>query len=163
MPTSLQRATLLGLIASLTLTTPARAGFPWISVELPANPYSNATRGAYCLVRVYHHGNAAFFPLEGTAEGLVNGERRSVPLELTSTAEPGVYALKYQPESRGTWLLVIQTTDRNLAATVLITIGRDGNIAAVKVPTREGQGYVAPRALDAGEVDALLNAEVASR
>src|SRR5207245_3417023 len=88
--------------------TPALAGPPWISIELPANPFDAATRGAFLVVHAFHHGTAVSFPIEGTAEGLVSGERRSIKLEFTRTGQDGAYALRKQWPSEGTWTLVIR-------------------------------------------------------
>jgi hypothetical protein len=46
-----------------------------------------------------------------TAVGVVNGERRSIPLELKPLGEPGVYALSQQWPKEGKW--VIQFVGRN--------------------------------------------------
>ena len=63
--------------ATPTVTT-AVAGPPWISIEYPVNPYDRTTKDAFLLVHAFHHGNATDFPVNGTAEGLVNGQRRSL-------------------------------------------------------------------------------------
>jgi len=65
-------------VLSALLAAPALAGPPWISIELPANPYDQATRGAFLLVHAFHHGQPVGYLLTGTAEGIVNGERRSI-------------------------------------------------------------------------------------
>src|SRR4051812_48780748 len=69
----------------------AAAGPAWISIETPVNPYDASTRGAYLVVHAYHHGDPSSNPVSGTAEGLVNGERRSVALEFTPTSRPSAY------------------------------------------------------------------------
>ena len=56
----MRRPLLVAAALTLLATTPAFAGPPWISIEIPANPYNSTTRGAFCLVRVYHHGDAAY-------------------------------------------------------------------------------------------------------
>ena len=45
----------------------------------------------------------------GTAEGLVDGQTRSVPLKLTRTAEPSVFAVEQQWPSEGRWVLTFRT------------------------------------------------------
>ncbi len=76
----MRRPLLLALALTLVAESPAFAGPPWISIEYPVNPYNSATRDAFCLVRVYHHGDVAYYPVEGRAEGLVDGGRRTVKL-----------------------------------------------------------------------------------
>src|SRR5882672_5817808 len=92
---------------ALPAGTFALAGPPWISIESPPNPFNSETRGALLVVRVYHHGEAAFYPVSGTAEGLQNGKRQSMKLEFGSTSTPGMYSLKFSRPSAGAWLLMI--------------------------------------------------------
>ncbi|HEX6058177.1 MAG TPA: hypothetical protein VFZ11_04085, partial [Gemmatimonadaceae bacterium] len=63
---------------------PATAGPPWISIEYPANPLDRTTKGAYLLVHAFHHGTPVGLPVRGTAEGLVNGARRTIALDFTA-------------------------------------------------------------------------------
>ena len=149
------------LLLTLALTAaaaPAEAGLPWISIEIPANPYNVSTRDAFCLVRVYHHGDAAYYPVQGTAEGLVNRERRSVPLVLTDAGMPGVYAVRYQPEATGSWMLVFRvgTEGEHGSATALVVLGQDGRIISTTVPTRRQGQYLMPERVTADAVDRLL-------
>src|SRR5437868_1676283 len=76
----LSRIRCFGLAAALSafLAAPALAGPPWISIELPVNPYDESTRGAFLLVHEFHHGTPVSYIVTGTAEGIVNGERRSI-------------------------------------------------------------------------------------
>ena len=88
-------------------TALAAFGPPWISIEYPVNPYDQATKDAYLVVHAFHHGTAMAVPVAGTAEGMVRGERKSVSLEFRATSRPGVYALKRQWPTEGTWTLVV--------------------------------------------------------
>src|SRR5690349_8672128 len=87
--------------------TMAFLGPPWLAIEPPPNPYDQASRDAYLLVHTFHHSTAVNFPVSGTAEGIVDGERRTVALEFGNTSRPGVYALRKQWPEKGTWTLVI--------------------------------------------------------
>src|SRR5438128_10562673 len=92
------------LIAAAALfgtTAFVSSGPAWISIEYPANPYDSASKGAFLLVHAFHHQTPVAFPVSGTAEGLVNGTRRTVSLEFQSTSRPGVYALHQQWASDG--------------------------------------------------------------
>jgi hypothetical protein len=152
--------------AALTLfaATPAFAGPPWISLEIPANPYNETTRGAFALVRVYHHGDVAYYPVSGKAEGLVNGARQSVDLNLVSTSIPGVYALRYEPKKEGAWLLVINLGQKSNGemgqATMLVQI-TNGEIGTAQVPTKMSKGYLVPDAVTPAQVDAMLRQQLA--
>jgi hypothetical protein len=159
----MSRSLIAAAALSLMISTPAFAGPPWISLEIPANPYNETTRGAFALVRVYHHGDVAYYPISGHAEGLVNGERRSVDLKLVSTSIPGVYALRYEPNKDGAWLLVISLGDKKHDmgdATMLVTL-RNGEVGSAQVPTRQRDGYLVPDSVTPAQIDALLRQQVA--
>jgi len=143
----------------------ARLGPPWISIEYPPSPYDRTTRDAYLLVHAFHHGTPAAFPVSGTAEGLVSGQRRSVRLAFTPTAQAGVYALRKQWPSDGAWALVISVAQGkgDLAATALVQIAENGQVGSVTVPTTRRDGWNIPRGVTAAEVEAALRARVASR
>src|SRR5256886_9752278 len=86
------------VIAALTLAK----GPPWISIELPVNPYDQSQRGTFLLVHSFHHGTAMGYIVTGTAEGIVKGERRTVKLEFTETARQGGCALRPTRPHQGT-------------------------------------------------------------
>lgn len=155
-------ARILCMAAALTLvlTSAAHAGPPWISVELPANPHHASTRNASLLVRAYHHSTSINAALTGTAEGIVDGQRVSLPLELRSTNQPGVFALTTPLPKGGTWIMAITLTASGTAtATALVTVDPRGRIVAVDVPsTRTRDGWMVPRRVDADDVDAALRA-----
>ena len=152
--------------ADLTLSAGehARLGPPWISIEYPANPHDPASRGAFLAVNTFHHGTPTDFTITGTAEGMVDGMRRSQKLEFRRTQRTGVYALHRQWPSEGTWVLVISThRSSDDGATALVSLGRDGAVASVEVPSRSQDGWTVPRAVTRAEVDALLARRVAAR
>ena len=105
----------------------AAVGAPWISMEMPANPMDATTRGAVMLVHVYHHEHPAGYRVTGTAEGIVDGERRSVDLAFEETSRPNVYALKQRWPDEGDWVLKIGIEQRALA-TLLVELGPDGGV-----------------------------------
>ncbi|MGH7568016.1 MAG: hypothetical protein ACREL9_03450 [Gemmatimonadales bacterium] len=151
------RAAGVAALISLLGAAPALAGPPWISIEYPVNPYDASMRGAFLLVHAFHHGTPRQFPIEGTAEGIVNGERRSVKLEFTATSRAGVYALKQLWPAEGTWTLVIRASQApNDAATAVVELAADGQIASVRVPTRREGGWTVPAAVSLGDIEAGL-------
>ncbi|MDB4889262.1 MAG: hypothetical protein JWL61_1117 [Gemmatimonadetes bacterium] len=136
----------------------AVAGPPWISIETPVNPYDATTKDAYLLVHAFHHGTPVAVPVSGTAEGIVNGERRSVKLEFTPTSRAGAFALRKQWGDAGIWTLVIAVHQHdNDAAQALVEVGADGEVTRIQVPTRVGErNYRFPRELSAQEIDSAL-------
>jgi hypothetical protein len=137
------------------------AGPPWISIEYPVNPFDRTTRGAHLLVHAYHHGTPIAIPVSGTAEGLVNGERRTITLRFETTSRTGVYALRKQWPSEGAWTLVIAVTQGNgdgAVAQALVELAANGAVASVHVPTRQHAEGAFPRRLTAQEIDAAVRA-----
>src|SRR2546422_10908968 len=161
----LTRMRSLGLAAGCAalLVSPALAkGPPCISIELPANPYDQATRGAFLLVHAFHHGQPVAYLLTGTAEGIVNGERRSIKLEFSETTRDGVYALKRMWPSDGVWTLVIKANQGpDDAATAGVELGPEGEGASIRVPVMQrGQGTV-PAPVAVAEVGCAPQARAA--
>jgi hypothetical protein len=141
-------------------TMPVLAGPPWISIEHPVNPYDATTRDAFLLVHAFHHGTPQNFPVSGTAEGMVDGQRRTVNLEFARTSRSGVYALKRQWDTKGEWTLVVtasQGPDDKVSA--VVELARGGNaVAAVAVPTRVQGIHRIPAAVSMSDVDGALRA-----
>jgi hypothetical protein len=146
---------------TLTAASPASRGAafgpPWISIEYPANPLDQSTRGAFLLVHAFHHGTPVQAPVRGTAEGIVNGERKSVALRFETTSRPGVYALRKQWNDGGVWSLVIAVNQgEDDQAQALVELGADGAITSVRVPTRREREWTIPRKITAQEIEESL-------
>ena len=152
------------LLTALALTagalvgtaTPAHAGPPWISIELPANPLDATTRGAYLLVHTFHHQVSLEQQLEGRAEGLVNGKRQTVKLTFTDTSRDFVRALRRTWSTEGVWVLVLTTGGAEHGATALVGIGADGRVHSIEVPSKIQDNWTIPQPVTPAEVDALL-------
>ena len=147
----------LALAAAALAAGPARLGPPWMSIEYPANPHDERTRGAYLVVNTYHHGTPTQYTLVGTAEGVVGGARRSAPLRFTATSRESAQALTRQWPTEGRWVLHIRLQqDEATEAAALVVIGADGTPARVTVPVRRDGPWSVPRAITAAEVTAAL-------
>jgi len=127
---------IVAAVAGLGWAADTAVGPPWISLEVPANPLDPTTRDAVMLVHVYHHEHPAGYRVNGVAEGLVDGERRSVPLRFTETSRPNVYALEQQWPAEGAWVLNIGIEQRALAS-LLVELGSEGGV-------RSGSYYEQP-------------------
>lgn len=167
-PRAVPRITMLAIIVAGVATLGANrtvnahaaavAGPPWISIETPVNPYDATTRDAFLLVRAFHHGTPTGFPVTGKAEGIVNGERRTIPLTFATTSQSGAYALKKQWGDAGVWTLVITVhQEKDDVAQALVELGADGEVARVQVPTRVGERNIRfPRQVSMQEVESGL-------
>lgn len=149
----------MATVLSAVIVTTAIAGPPWIAIEYPVNPHDPNTRGAFCTVRTYHHGELMSYDISGTAEGLVNGKRQSVRLDIRRLPQDGMYAVRWQKPAQGKWALVISTArDGHYMATALIDVDPRGRVASVSVPSNpiEGGRWQVPRKVAAAEVETLL-------
>ena len=158
------RGLAVAVLASAAVAGPALAkkGPPWISIELPANPYDETTRSAFLLVHAFHHGTAIGYIVTGTAEGIVNGERRSVKLEFADTKREGVFALKQTWPQQGTWTLVIKANQGpDDAATAVVDLGADGEVVAIRVPTMQRGRWTVPAPVAMSDIDAALRGRAA--
>jgi len=150
----LRRLALVPMLAAALVKWP-----PWLSIEAPVNPFDPDTRTAVLLVHtMVREGRTSVGDLAGSAEGLVRGARQSVPLRFEATSRPGVYAVRRQWPTDGTWLLRITLLR---STTALVTLAPTGDVAAVRVPTRTSGGQSLPRAVAMQEIDSVL--AVASR
>jgi hypothetical protein len=148
------------LVTALMLSafSTALAGPPWIAIEFPANPFDRASSDAFLTVRTYHHGEIVAKTVTGTAEGVVNGKRTSMKLDIRAGSQPGTYAVRWQRPAVGRWVLVINSgTEGVVDATAVVEISPTGNVANITVPTRAiANGWISPRPVASAEIDALL-------
>jgi hypothetical protein len=147
--------TLLATLFAVTAAAaPARAKWPpWLSIESPVNPFDGSTGGAVFLVHAAtHDGTPGIADVTASAEGLVAGARRSIALQLDATSRPGVFAVRRQWPSEGTWIVRVSLA----STTAIITLDRAGNVAGVRIPTTLAEGRPIPRAVVARDIDSTL-------
>jgi hypothetical protein len=155
---------LLAISALISTTAFASFGPPWISIETPANPYDAASRGAFLLVHAFHHGTPVSFPVSGTAEGILKGERKTISLALKPTSRPGVYALHKQWSDEGVWTLVLSVTQgegEGNTVSAVVELGTNGQVASVEVPTVVKGQWRVPVPVSMANVEAGLRARAA--
>jgi hypothetical protein len=154
-----RRFTLAALLLA-ALPASALAGPPWISIELPANPWEPTTRGAFLVVHAYHHGTPMASPISGTAEGMVNGQRKSIPLSFEKTSHAGIFALRNQWGNSGRWVLVITVSQgdhpQEDIAQAIVEISEKGTVTGVRVPTSSEHEGRFPRRATTAEIEAAL-------
>jgi len=159
-----RRLAVIGVLAASSFALAAAAptfGPPWISIETPPNPFDATSRGAFLVVHTYHHGEVVASGVSGSAEGIVSGSRRTIPLVFDTTTRRGSYALRKQWPTEGTWLLVINTGGRAQGVTALVDISSQGDVAGVRVPTRRSSdGWDLPQQVTARDIDAALETRV---
>jgi hypothetical protein len=88
--------------------------------------------------------------ISGTAEGIVKGARRSVPLKVDAMSRPGVYAVYQTWSAEGEWVVNLKGTCTSENAGAVIPIGPKGFV-------RESSKFF-PRPATAAEIEAALKA-----
>ena len=158
MRSKLLRSVAMVTALSLSAFSTASAGPPWIAIEYPANPFDRASRDAFLTVRTYHHGQIMAKTVTGTAEGVVDGKRQSMRLDIRPGSQAGTYVVHWQKPATGRWVLVINSGNQGIVdATAVVEIGANGAVAGITVPTRSyGNGWIGPRPVAAAEIDGLL-------
>lgn len=86
----------------------------------------------------------------GTAEGLVNGARRSVALKLVALSRPGVYAVDQNWPAEGEWVVSLKGRCADANAGAIVPIGPRGFI-------RESSRFF-PRPVTDSEIETSLKA-----
>lgn len=158
MRTKLLRSFALVTVLSVVAFSSAKAGPPWIAIEYPANPFDAASRDAFLTVRTYHHGQIMAKTVTGTAEGVVDGKRQTMRLDIQPGSRTGTYVVRWQKPASGRWVLVINSGNQGIVdATAVVEISASGGVAGIMVPTRSySGGWIGPRPVAASEIDALL-------
>ena len=126
------------LLAAARTPAPSFGG-PWISIEAPANPYDQTARGALMLVHTFHHGTKVNLPIVGKAEGLVDGERKSVALTLTKSTEIGTHSVRNEWGSKGTWTVLLTASQGDASIQAVAEITADGSVGKISVPSKNGR------------------------
>ena len=127
----------------------AMFGGPWISIESPANPYDEATRGSLFLVHTFHHGAKVDLPVTAKAEGIVDGQRKSVALTLSKASQAGTQGVRNQWGDKGTWMVLATASEHGGSVQAVVEINADGSVGKVSVPSTNGR----PRLLTVAEID----------
>lgn len=114
-------------IALLAIASPALAGGFQISVETPTGSSDPQLKDVVLIARTYGCHQPADAKLSATAEGFVDGNRKSLPLELHPIGS-GVYAIKQQWPSEGSWVLTLTGAYNGMISSALIELGANGKV-----------------------------------
>ena len=113
--------------AMLLASSPAFAGGFQLSVETPGGSADPQLRDVVLIARTYGCHQPADAKLSATAEGIVDGNRKSLPLEMRSIGS-GVYAIRQQWPSEGTWVLAIGGSYNGMQSSVIVELGPKGRV-----------------------------------
>jgi hypothetical protein len=148
------------VVATLVIFGCVATGFAGgfqLSVETPSATHQ--LKDAVLFVRTFGCHQPADAKLTATAEGIVNGERRSVPLELVYDST-GVYALRQQWPSEGSWVLSITGEYNSLISTLIVDLGPNGKVHSdtrLDAGSRKGiHARIMQRKPSTAEIDSAL-------
>jgi hypothetical protein len=122
---SLITAILAALLAAGGASIVFAGGFQ-LAVEVPNSPAGHS-KDAVLLVRTFGCMQPKDADVTATAEGIVNGNRQSVPLEMKLDAT-GVYELRQQWPAEGTWMLSLTGTYNGMTCTVFVELAANGKV-----------------------------------
>jgi hypothetical protein len=122
------RYAIASLALALALSSVALAGGFQLSVEAPASN-SPQLKDAALVVRTFGCMTPADAVLSATAEGLVNGKRTSLKLEMAQ-AGTGVYTIKQQWPLEGFWVIAINGEYKGMTSSMLVELGPGGKVHA---------------------------------
>ena len=127
--TSIKLGTYL-FVAIATLASVSFAGGFQLEIQAPTSN-EGEMKGAALLIRTYGCHQPWDADVTATAEGVVNGKRQSVKIELTRTSQ-GVYAVKQQWPLQGTWVVAITGQYNGITSSALVEMGPNGKVRITK-------------------------------
>ena len=133
-------AAILAIALGVSLTA---GGRPDLIVTIPTADKVALTVSGQC-VDVSKAGS-----IKAVAEGIVDGQRQTIPLTLTRTSSPNTYAVSRQWPSKGTWVISL-TFDSYVTVSTLVTLGPDGSYVGASVQNLR-------RAAQAADIAKALN------
>jgi hypothetical protein len=116
-----------GLALLLTFSSAVLAGGFQLSVETPAASGDPQLKDAALVVRTFGCMKPADARLSATAEGIVNGKRQSLPLELKDVGT-GVYTIKQEWPSEGSWVLAVTGDYNGMTSSLLVELAPNGKV-----------------------------------
>jgi hypothetical protein len=139
----------LGIVAFALAAVAHPAGFTFTIGNAVASQDFHFKTAAF-VFRTEGCADPAKAQISGTAEGNVNGARRSVVLKVMSTSKPGVYAVGQNWPPQGHWVVSLRGTCAGESAGAIVPFGPKDFI-------RESSKFFPRPATDA-EIDASLKA-----
>jgi len=120
------------IVAALgAMAVTAYAGGFFLTIHAPGE-----TKDAVLVVEAQGCGDYSQAKITGVAEGLVHGQRQSIPVELTPTAKPGLYAVRQQWPANGKWVLVLSGTTGDRHTHTIVELGPDGRMLPDSAPSK---------------------------
>jgi hypothetical protein len=155
---------LFAALLALAGTASVFAGGFQLAVEA-ADGAKTGSKDAALIVRTFGCHQPADANVTVMAEGMVDGRRQSLPVELKADAK-GVYSIRQQWPAEGKWVLVLTGNYNGLTSTVFVELGERGRVYAdTRLDAWEKDGTHARglrRKPTAGDVEAALKSNINS-
>jgi hypothetical protein len=139
----------LVLVACAVAALALADGFTF-NIGSPVASQEFVAKNAAFVFRTEGCANPAKSQISGTAEGLVQGARRSLPLKVMALSRPGVYAVNQNWPPEGAWVVNLKGACDGANAGALVPIGPRGFI-------RESSKFF-PRPATDSEIETSLKA-----
>jgi hypothetical protein len=134
--------------AVLALAGQLFAGGFWLQLGNPDASAEARKVNAVVTIKATGCHDPAVARVTATAIGMVDGQRRSIPLKLDKLSEPGTYALRQQWPKEGKWVIELVGRNDEQFTNTLLAAGPDGvDRLHAKADMKEFQ---------AGDVDSML-------
>ncbi|HJQ22792.1 MAG TPA: hypothetical protein VKA60_02675 [Blastocatellia bacterium] len=150
--------------ALLAGATSVFAGGFQLAVEAP-EAGKTSLKDAALIVRTFGCMQPADANVTVTAEGIVNGHRQTLPVEMRGD-EKGVYSIRQQWPAEGKWVLVMTGALHGMTSTVFVELGEKGKVYAdTRLAAGQLEGTHARglrRKPTTGDVEAALKANIGS-
>jgi len=137
----------LGLVTSAVAALAAGQTFTF-TIGSPVASQDGRSKLAAFVFRTEGCADPSKATVDGTAEGLIQGTRKSVALKTVALSTPGVYAVYPTWGADGDWVVNLHGTCAAASAGALIPIGPGG--------FNRGSSKFFPRPATAQELDAAL-------
>lgn len=141
-------------------------GPPHIAVR-QVTPGMSAPAGAVLIVEASHHDATESINVVGRAEGIRDGKRVTLPLQLASSAR-GKFTVTRQWQAGSPWLVVLTAEEgpggAHAVAEAMVKIDANGSVASIDYPSPGWEAKTnTPHRTPAREIDAMLTAMAAKR
>ncbi len=120
------------------------------TIASPVAAQDFAVKSAAFVFRTEGCAEAAKVQVSGTAEGLVGGAQRSLPLKIAASSKPGIYAVFETWPTEGSWVVNLKGTCASAVAGAIVPVGPHGFV-------RESSRFF-PRPVTNAEIEASLKA-----
>lgn len=118
--------TLFAAAILLALAVPVLAGGFFVLLGNPEASAQARAHHAFVTIKAAGCHQPEKAAITGTAIGLVDGRRQSVPLKLMPLSESGMYAVARQWPVEGRWVLQFVATDHDRVTTTVAAVGPAG-------------------------------------